>query len=283
MFYICTKFLNNTRFIVLKMKKELTYTFIVFFCFLSFVKAQRHEIGVQLGMSNLVGDIGRTNYILQKPIGNVSDYGLPFYGGVMYRMNFNPYQTVRLNVGFNNIQFDDRYANENYRRMRKLWGTNSVLSADLLFEYNFLPVNEEQVSMISPYIFVGVSGLYMNSVKAELTISSLTNVQAKYIQDKTFTMGLPFGVGLKYKFNYNWALSGEFTFRPTFSDQVDYSELKESDVKVVKTVYGQDMTNTIVQGFLQQRNIGNPNSKDWINSASIILSYSFGRPPCYCK
>ncbi|MFC4686543.1 DUF6089 family protein [Epilithonimonas pallida] len=265
------------------MKKELTYTFIVFFCFLSFVKAQRHEIGVQLGMSNLVGDIGRTNYILQKPIGNVSDYGLPFYGGVMYRMNFNPYQTVRLNVGFNNIQFDDRYANENYRRMRKLWGTNSVLSADLLFEYNFLPVNEEQVSMISPYIFVGVSGLYMNSVKAELTISSLTNVQAKYIQDKTFTMGLPFGVGLKYKFNYNWALSGEFTFRPTFSDQVDYSELKESDVKVVKTVYGQDMTNTIVQGFLQQRNIGNPNSKDWINSASIILSYSFGRPPCYCK
>jgi hypothetical protein len=31
-----------------------------------------------LGMSNLVGDIGRTNYILQKPIGNVSDYGLPF-------------------------------------------------------------------------------------------------------------------------------------------------------------------------------------------------------------
>ncbi len=283
MFYICTKFLNNTRFIVLKMKKELTYTFIVFFCFLSFVKAQRHEIGVQLGMSNLVGDIGRTNYILQKPIGNVSDYGLPFYGGVMYRMNFNPYQTVRLNVGFNNIQFDDRYANENYRRMRKLWGTNSVLSADLLFEYNFLPVNEEQVSMISPYIFVGVSGLYMNSVKAELTISSLNNVQAKYIQDKTFTMGLPFGVGLKYKFNYNWALSGEFTFRPTFSDQVDYSELKESDVKVVKTVYGQDMTNTIVQGFLQQRNIGNPNSKDWINSASIILSYSFGRPPCYCK
>jgi long-subunit fatty acid transport protein len=53
------------------------------------------------------------------------------------------------------------------------------------------------------------------------------NVQAKYIQDKTFTMGLPFGVGLKYKFNYNWALSGEFTFRPTFSDQVDYSELKK--------------------------------------------------------
>ena len=264
------------------MKREFTYAFVAMFCFLSFARAQRHEIGVQLGMSNLVGDIGRTNYTLQKPIGNLTDYGLPFYGGVMYRMNFNPYQTVRLNLGFNNIQFDDRYAKEDYRRMRKLWGTNSVFSADLLFEYNFLPVNEEQVSMISPYIFAGISGLYMNAVKAELTITN-TTVEANYKKDKIFTMGTPFGVGLKYKFNYNWALSGEFTFRPTFSDQVDYSEMKESDVTVAKTSLNKDQTSAVVQSFIDQRNIGNPNSKDWVNTASLILSYSFGRPPCYCK
>jgi len=282
MFYICTKFLSNRRFSILKMKREFTYAFVAMFCFLSFARAQRHEIGVQLGMSNLVGDIGRTNYTLQKPIGNLTDYGLPFYGGVMYRMNFNPYQTVRLNLGFNNIQFDDRYAKEDYRRMRKLWGTNSVFSADLLFEYNFLPVNEEQVSMISPYIFAGISGLYMNAVKAELTITN-TTVEANYKKDKIFTMGTPFGVGLKYKFNYNWALSGEFTFRPTFSDQVDYSEMKESDVTVAKTSLNKDQTSAVVQSFIDQRNIGNPNSKDWVNTASLILSYSFGRPPCYCK
>jgi len=264
------------------MKREFTYAIVAIFCFLSFARAQRHEIGVQLGMSNLVGDIGRTNYTLQKPIGNLTDYGLPFYGGIMYRMNFNPYQTVRLNLGFNNIQFDDRYAKEDYRRMRKLWGTNSVFSADLLFEYNFLPVNEEQISMISPYIFAGISGLYMNAVKAELTITN-TNVEANYKKDKIFTMGTPFGVGLKYKFNYNWALSGEFTFRPTFSDQVDYSEMKESDVTVVKTSLDKDQTSAVVQSFIDQRNIGNPNSKDWVNTASLILSYSFGRPPCYCK
>jgi len=282
MFYICTKFLNNSRFSILKMNKKATYILIALFCFLG-LKAQRHEIGVQMGMSNLVGDIGRTNYILQKPIGNVSDVGLPFYGGIMYRMNFNPYQTVRLNLGFNNIQFDDRYAKEDYRRMRKLWGTNSVFSADLLFEYNFLPVNEEQRSMISPYIFAGVSGLYMNASKPELTIASASDVKVKYAQENIFTMGLPFGIGLKYKFNYNWAISGEFTFRPTFSDQVDYSMLKDSDVSVTKTALNQEQTNAVVQDFIYQRNIGNPNSKDWINSATLILSYSFGRPPCYCK
>ncbi len=283
MFYICTKFLTKRRFSILKMKRELTYAFAAIFCFLSFVKAQRHEIGVQLGMSNLVGDIGKTNYILQRPVGNISDYGLPFYGGVMYRMNFNPYQTVRLNLGYNNIQFDDRYANENYRRLRKLWGTNNIFSADLLFEYNFLPVNDEQKSMISPYIFAGVSGLYMNGVKPELTINSASDISVKYKSDKIFTMGLPIGVGLKYKFNYNWALSGEFMFRPTFSDQVDYSMLKEGDVSVAKSALNKEQTALVVQSFIDQRSIGNLNSKDWVNSASIILSYSFGRPPCYCK
>ncbi len=265
------------------MKKKLTYTLVAIFFILSFANAQRHEIGVQLGVSNLVGDIGKPNYILQKPLRNISENGLPFYGGLLYRMNFNPYQTVRLNLGYNHIQFDDRVAKENYRRMRKLHGTNSIVSADLLFEYNFLPVNDEQVSMLSPYIFGGVSGMYMNASKPELTINSATDVEVSYKQNKSFTMAIPFGVGLKYKFNYNWALSGEFTFRPTFSDQVDYSFLEEKDVTVNSTNLDESQTAAIVQGFIQQRNIGNPNSKDWVNSATLILSYSFGRPPCYCK
>ena len=283
MFYICTKFLRNSTLSISKMKKDPAYFLILFFCFVTMANAQRHEIGVQMGMSNLVGDIGRANYILQKPIGNVSDYGLPFYGGLMYRMNFNPYQTVRLNLGFNNIQFDDNYAKEDYRRMRKLSGTNSVYSADILFEYNFLPVNEEHKSLLSPYIFGGLSALYMSAVKPQLIINSMTDVRVSFKEDKSFTMGTPFGIGLKYKFNYNWALSGEFTFRPTFSDQVDYSAVKESDVTVTKTSLSEEQTRAVVKDFINQRTIGNPNSKDWINSATLILSYSFGRPPCYCK
>lgn len=283
MFYICTKFLSKNHLSILKMKKESSYILILLFCFLSVAKAQRHEVGIQMGTSNLVGDIGRTSYILQRPVGNMSESGLPFYGGLMYRMNFNPYQTVRLNLGFNNIQFDDRYAKEDYRRVRKLYGTNSVFSADLLFEYNFFPVNEEHKSLLSPYIFAGVSALYMNAAKPELTINSATDVQANFKKDNVFTMGLPLGVGLKYKFNYNWAISGEFMFRPTFSDQVDYSIVKESDVTVAKTALGEEQTRAVVQDFINQRTIGNPNSKDWINSATLILSYSFGRPPCYCK
>jgi hypothetical protein len=46
-----------------------------------------------------------------------------------------------------------------------------------------------------------------------------------------FSLAIPFGVGLKYKFNYNWAIFGELMFRPTFTDAIDYSKMDNSDVK----------------------------------------------------
>ena len=297
------------------MQKKLIYTLIALFFISVGYKGQRHEIGVQLGMSNLVGDIGRTNYVLQKPVlDNIADYGIPFYGSILYRMNFNPYQTVRLNLGYNHIQFIDAYAKEQYRRNRKLWGTNSVVEADLIFEYIFFPVNDEQKSLVSPYIFGGVGAILASTPQlivendfrrdAGGTALAPTNVndfetRTTYTSSKKLTMAIPFGIGLKYKFNYNWALFGEFMFRPTFSDSIDYSMV---DDKSVKVTYNKDIlaagsnnkslllespykeiAEAKVAELLKDRQVGNINSKDWVNTVSIGLSYSFGRPPCYCE
>lgn len=222
--------------------KRKTLVIIALFFINLFAHAQRHEIGIQLGTSNLTGDIGKTKYINPFPssINNLANEGIPFYGAIMYRMNFNPYQSVRFRLAYNHIQFNDKYAQELYRASRGLYGTNSVYEASAIFDYNFLPVNEEQKSMLSPYIFGGISGLMFNTT----------------LEGNKFGFAIPFGAGLKYKFNYNWALFGEFMFRATNSDTLDYSD---------------------------EYNLGNLNSKDWMNSMSLGLSYSFGRPPCYCQ
>jgi len=222
--------------------KRKTLVIIILFFFSFLANAQRHEIGIQLGTSNLTGDIGKTKYINPFPnsINNLANEGIPFYGAIMYRMNFNPYQSVRFRLAYNHIQFNDKYAQELYRASRGLYGTNSVYEASAIFDYNFLPVNEEQKSMLSPYIFGGISGLMFNTT----------------LEGNKFGFAIPFGAGLKYKFNYNWALFGEFMFRATNSDTLDYSD---------------------------EYNLGNLNSKDWMNSMSLGLSYSFGRPPCYCQ
>ena len=294
-------------------KKVIYLLFALFFISVTY-KGQRHEIGVQLGMSNLVGDIGRTNYILQKPVlSNLADYGIPIYGAVLYRMNFNPYQTVRLNIGYSHIQFIDALAKEQYRRNRKLWGTNSIAEADLIFEYNFFPVNDEQKSMLSPYIFGGLGAMLANTPQLIIendfrrdaggnAIAPVTaddfDTKSTYTSGKRISMAIPFGVGLKYKFNYNWALFGEFMFRPTFSDSIDYSMIDEKSVKVTynkdimspgstnKSLLQEDPYKTAAEAkvakLLEDRQVGNINSKDWVNTISLGLSYSFGRPPCYC-
>ncbi|WP_294247864.1 DUF6089 family protein [uncultured Chryseobacterium sp.] len=296
------------------MNRKLLFSFLAALGTVVSVKAQRNELGVRLGMSNLVGDIGRTNYILQKPLdlSKASDWGVPFYGGILYRFNFNPHQTVRLDLGYNQIQFNDKVAKEDYRRQRNSFGKNDVYEASLIFEYNFFPVNNEQKSMVSPYIFGGVGALMFDAPKATMVndfrrdadgvalapINELDfTTTPVYSTGKKTTMNIPFGVGLKYKFNYNWGIFAEATFRYTLTDQLDYSRILDKDVIAT---YNGDILSPATGGSLLQtgayyvvskereaaltrdRNIGDLRSKDWINTVSLGLTYSFGRPPCYC-
>lgn len=278
-------------------------------------KAQRNEVGIRLGMSNLVGDIGRTNYILQAPYktDKMSEYGLPFYGGLLYRFNFNPYQTIRLDLGYNQIQFSDNYAKEDYRKNRGLYGKNNIYEASLVFEYNFFPVNnEQQYGMLSPYIFAGVGGIVHDATKVTLhndfkrnsngvalapTSESDFITSENYESTHKLAMTVPFGVGLKYKFNYNWAIFAEAMFRPTFTDLLDYSDILRKDIvstynaEILDPVSGGSLlesgnyyitTKEREEEFYKNRGVGNSKSKDWVNTFSLGLTYSFGRPPCYC-
>ncbi|WP_027378943.1 type IX secretion system protein PorG [Chryseobacterium daeguense] len=296
------------------MNRKLLFSFLAALGTVVSVKAQRNELGVRLGMSNLVGDIGRTNYILQKPLdlSRASEWGVPFYGGILYRFNFNPHQTVRLDLGYNQIQFSDKVAKEEYRKNRNAYGKNDVYEASLVFEYNFFPVNNEQKSMVSPYIFGGVGALLFDAPKvtlkhdfrrdadgvAQAPINELDFTSTpEYSTGMKTTMHIPFGVGLKYKFNYNWAIFAEATFRYTMTDQLDHSKILSKDLV---SSYNGDILSPITGGslletdayyvvskereakLLGERNIGDFKSKDWMNTVSLGLTYSFGRPPCYC-
>ncbi|UOE38519.1 MULTISPECIES: DUF6089 family protein [Chryseobacterium] len=296
------------------MNKKLLFSFLTLLGTVVSLKAQRNELGIRLGMSNLVGDIGKTNYILQKPLdlSRVSDLGFPFYGGILYRFNFNPHQTIRLDLGYNQVQFSDKAAKEEYRRNRNSYGKNNIYEASLIFEYNLFPVNNEQLSMISPYIFGGVGGLVFDAPKATVThdfrrnsdgvaqapINELDFVTTtQYSLGKKVVAHIPFGVGLKYKFNHGWAVFAEATFRYSLTDQLDHSKLLDKDVV---SKYNGDILSPNTKGSLlesgnyyivskereaeiiHKRALGDTESKDWMNTFSVGLTYSFGRPPCYC-
>lgn len=299
---------------MLFMKKHLALGFLAFLLGnVSIYKAQRNEIGVRLGVNNLVGDIGNTNYFIQRPFASVKGSGFPVSVGGFYRFNFNPQQSLRLDVGYNRIKFYDELTQEEYRRNRGTWGNNNAFEASLLFEYNFLGINNEQrYGMFSPYIFAGFGAMMHNISQVKLFHDFTRDVdgvalapthEEDFVTSYTFnktqkiTPFIPFGIGLKYKFNYNWTVSVEAMLRPTFSDQLDYSHLRAEDIR---SEYSQDIitpsTNASLlqvpeyynislqreKEFLKNRQIGETKGKDWVNSVTIGLSYSFGRPPCYC-
>lgn len=269
------------------------------------VSAQRHELGVQAGSANLVGDIGRDNFILQKPFRKISIYGLPVYAGILYRMNFNPYQTLRFNLGYSNVQFRDISSKDLYRYNRDLEGVYSVYNADAQFEYNFLPVNSRQNGMLSPYIFGGIGGILHTDRAVALDYSNAlltSNADGVVLSQGTpsynaeyknaFALSVPFGAGLKYKFNKTWALFGEVKLRYTFTDNIDNSNIKSENIRVIGKIANADGTVAPLTGDQKQqlanryvlgRYIGNINSNDWVNSVTVGVSYSFGRPPCYCE
>ena len=296
------------------MNKKLLISFLAIFTVMVSVKAQRNEVGIRLGMSNLVGDVGKTNYILQKPLDldRASEWGFPFYGGLLYRFNFNPYQTVRLDLGYNQVQFSDKAAKEEYRRNRNSFGKNNIYEASLLFEYNFFPVNNEQLSMLSPYIFAGFGGIMFDAPKATVKhdyrrdangVAQAPIDELDFVTTVDYSLGkkiapiVPFGVGLKYKFNHGWGIFAEATFRLAVTDQLDHSKVLRTDVnssdnaEILSPSTGGSLLQTgnyfIVSKereaeFIKNRNIGDSESRDWLNTFSLGLTYSFGRPPCYC-
>ncbi|SDE38670.1 type IX secretion system protein PorG [Riemerella columbipharyngis] len=293
-------------------KKNLVSVLCLLGLFLS--KAQRHEIGMFAGNINIVGDIGETNYVLQgtTTVKQGTRLGLPITLGILYRMNFNPYQTLRFDLGYSNVKFIDEASDENYRKQRYNSESNTLYNLDAIFEYYFLPVNDEQRAMLSPYIFGGVGALVYNSWNMSLDFrnKNLIDTVGNFVQPSgsddayrkpiresgnNMTLSIPFGVGVKYKFNYNWALFAEVLFRPTFTDEIDYSVISDKNVRVlydkdeVKRIRGNknglssDEIHQIIQPYIDSYKIGNLKSKDWVNNISVGVSYSFGRPPCYCE
>lgn len=283
MLYICKL---SDKYLYFKMKNLLLIG--SFLLSVQFIIAQRHEIGVKLGTNNIVGDIGKTNYIQILPSEGITK--LPISLGISYKRNFNPYQGVKFSLDYHSTRFNDINAKELYRNQRKSLGSNEVLDASLIFEYNFFPINNElRQPMWSPYIFGGISGIFYENLSTEFIVSQNNNdyviTSNPQKARNNFSAAIPFGIGIKYKFNYNWAIYGELTFRPTFTDDLDYNNIENTNYIVNYQNISPENTSDAVNyfnQFIENNKIGNTNSKDWLNSITIGLSYYFGRPPCYC-
>lgn len=256
------------------MKKFLLI--IIVFCSIQSVFAQRHELGVSVGGANVIGDVGKGNYINPFPTRlskNGSIY-LPGSIGALYRFNFNPHMGFRASLSYSRAGASDHLSGEQFKIDRNKSFSNTILEGAVLFEYNFKDINEAQEFAHSPYIFFG-AGL-ANYRTRSYDLDNTNRIVSTDKRDNSLV--LPFGVGYKVRLNYNMVVSLETGFRYTGKDDLDYNNPKFS-TKMQQA----GVTDTTIDQFMQSKTFGNLSNNDWYVITGLTLTYSFGRPACYCN
>ena len=228
------------------MKRLFFVVFVLILSSASHLVAQIHEIGVFVGGSNYVGEIGSTSYI--KP--NEIAYG------VIYKWNRSPRYSWRFSYIQSKITAQDNKASENARVLRNLDFENNIKEFSAGLEFNFFEFNlHDFKNDFTPYIYTGVS---------------YTNYDEKYFMGgkakkdiNRSVFAIPIILGIKTNISKHYVLGLEAGARYTITDNLDGSNPKNPNFSALR--------------------FGNLDSKDWYVFTGLTLTYTFGEKPCYCS
>lgn len=205
--------------------------------------AQIHEIGVFVGGSNYIGDIGATNYINPNQLAY----------GFIYKWNKSSRYSWRASLIWSQLSGDDANADIRSRVQRDFQFKNSIREISAGLEFNFLPFNLHNFSKpVTPYIYGGLSYFSHD----DLNFSGGVAVD----NGNRNTFAIPMTLGIKAKVSTHLVLAAEVGARYTFTDNLD----------------GSNPT-----GANSNLSFGNIYSDDWYVFTGITLTYTFGRLPCY--
>ena len=210
--------------------------------------SQIYEVGVFGGGSNVIGDVGSTQYI--------NPNSLAF--GAIAKWNRSPRHSFRASVIFTKLQGNDSKSSDPRRQQRNYdFETQSVeISGGM--EFTFLDFDlHDSALKVTPYLYTGISALHHDNY--------FFDSNGIYTPENTssWAWGIPMVVGVKANITTHFILALEVGFRYTFSDELDGSVPDSPERSILS--------------------FGNINSNDWYNLTGLTLTYTFGRRPCYCN
>jgi len=221
--------------------------YILFLFLLGFttLNAQIHEIGVFLGGSNYIGDVGPTTYIAPNE----------FAYGVLYKWNKSPRHSWRFSYSQAKITSSDLKSDSPGRTQRGYNFENNLKEVSLGLEFNFFDFNLHQNELkITPYVYTGLS---------YFAYHELFYILGEHkIDYRNGAMAIPMTVGVKTNVLGHLILGLEVGARYTMTDNLDGSNPKNKILAPLK--------------------FGDINSTDWFVFSGVTLTYAFGNKPCYC-
>jgi hypothetical protein len=223
---------------------KIFYLLLFFFPFMA-TNAQIHEIGVFVGGSNYIGDVGLTTYVLP----NEPAFGL------LYKWNKSPRHSYRFSYAQTKITANDLDSKEPGRNQRGYRFENSIKEVSLGLEFNFFDFNlHDSKRKVSPYVYSGISFFRYDDLYV---------FAGETLMDKgSNSLAIPINLGVKSNVTSQIVLAFEIGARYTFTDNLDGSNPKNESLKMLQ--------------------FGNINNNDWYVFSGLTVTYTFGNKPCYC-
>ncbi len=210
--------------------------------------SQIYEVGLFAGGSNVIGDVGATNYI------NPNTAAL----GLLLKWNRSPRHSWRVSLIYADLKGYDSDSDDPRRIARNYEFDTNVLEISAGMEFTFWEFDLHTSDFkLTPYLYSGISvGKHDNffyDANGEIVAEDTTS----------WAFGIPMVLGMKSNITNHIILGFEIGARYTFSDEIDGS-VPDGD-------------------FEDLVDIGNTNSNDWYVFTGFTLTYTFGQRPCYCN
>lgn len=219
--------------------------FLLTFFIASFtLSAQTYEVGVFAGGANMIGDVGRTNYILPTDVA---------FGG-LFKWNISKRYAWRGSLTYGKFTADDSKSSDSSRQQRGYAIDNAILEGSVGLEFNFVDYNLHKLGpAFTPYLYTGVTYFRYD-------YSYFNGGVLQDISQSDGSFAIPMTVGFKYRINQFLIFGAEIGARYTFTDNLDASNPKGSN--------------------FEEFSFGNIFSDDWYVFSGLTLTYTFGRKPC---
>ncbi|MEM9679008.1 MAG: DUF6089 family protein [Bacteroidota bacterium] len=224
------------------------FLFLIGVFFTQTTKAQIYEVGLFVGGSNFIGDVGATNYISPNQLA---------IGGV-FKWNRSPRHSFRASIMFSDLEGIDGKSDDPRRIQRGYEFNTSIFEFSAGMEFTFFDFDlHDSRPKYTPYLYTGISVANHDNY--------FFNQNGERISENTssWAYGIPMVLRFKSNIAPHLVLSAEIGARYTFSDELDGS-VPDSESR---------------EAF----SFGNTNSNDWYVFSGITLTYTFGRRPCYCN
>ena len=239
---------------------------------------------IYLGASNMMGDLGGSNFIGSRGLFDYDFRSNRLAGGIGLNLHTSGSFSFGLNFLVTRLYADDAFSGQNFQVERNLYVRTDLLEADFLIEYR--PFSRSR-GFNRFYIYSGIGGIYYQP-KAELNDDwyklRTLGTEGQYLNGESnpyseLGIVIPYGLGYKFRLGKSTSLILDLGFRKTFTDYLDDVSTIYGDHGAIAAEKGTEAAlladRSATQGATGTAR-GNPDKNDSYHILSLKFEYILG-------